>query len=88
MGNSTSNPENNFEQFEKINNILNTNTETYNSLGGNQNYSETSEEVNYTESNANKPYYKEYMQAKQQYLNTKLNIKGGNNLRQIILNNY
>jgi hypothetical protein len=33
--------------------------------------SDTSEMQNYTESNTNQPYYKEYMQAKQQYLNSK-----------------
>jgi hypothetical protein len=38
--------------------------------------SETSEMQNYTESNANQPYYKEYMQAKTQYLNSK-NMNGG-----------
>jgi len=43
--------------------------------GGNNlsdNLSETSVMQNYTESNANQPYYKEYMQAKNQYLQTKL----------------
>jgi len=43
------------------------------------NYSETSAMNNYTESNANQPYYNEYMQAKTQYLQSKLHQKGGEN---------
>jgi len=44
-------------------------------MKGAANLSETSVMQNYNENNANKPYYNEYMQAKQQYLNSKM--KGG-----------
>jgi hypothetical protein len=44
---------------------------------GGDNFTETSIMQNYTESNANKPYYNEYMQAKKQYLHAKLLQTGG-----------
>ena len=40
-------------------------------------FSETSVMQNYTESNNNKPYYNEYMEAKNQYLQAKLKQSGG-----------
>jgi len=63
MGNSNSTPETNFTEIQKIKDILARNTETF---GGGD--SETSVAQNYTESNSNLPYYKEYMDAKQKYL--------------------
>ena len=86
MGNSSSTPENMQPQLNSIKNILDANTETYNPLKGDKSVSETSEEE-YTESNVNKPFYNEYVEAKQKYLASKGNMTGGN-LRQIILNNY
>jgi hypothetical protein len=47
--------------------------------GGNI-FSETSVMQNYTESNANQPYYNEYMQAKNQYLQSKFLNQTGNGL--------
>ena len=68
MGNTTSNSDSkNYTEVQKIKDILNTNTETFTSHGGDQ----TSEEK-YTESNNKLPYYNEYMATKAQYLLTKL----------------
>jgi hypothetical protein len=52
--------------------------------GGNV-FSETSVMQNYTESNVNQPYYQEYMQAKNQYLQSKLQ-KGGLNFLNGLIN--
>ena len=84
MGNqpSTINQNNNIH-LQKIQDVLNANTETFNPNGGNYETSETSEEK-YSESKANIPYYKEYIETKKQYLESKLK----NNLRETILNNY
>jgi len=66
----------------------NSETKSEEQKGGNLNFSETSVMNNYTESNANQPYYKEYMQAKNQYLQSKLQ-KGGNNYSETsAMNNY
>jgi phage-related protein len=95
MGNSSSVSNNNNPHLNEIKNILEADTETYNRTGGDKNVSETSEEKMYTESNANKPFYNEYMDLKKKYLESKMNknLTGGNyklssNLRQIILDNY
>ena len=42
------------------------------------NFSETSVDANYTDSNMNKPYYNEYRAMKAQYLQSKLKQNGGN----------
>jgi hypothetical protein len=62
-------------------------SETKEQKGGN--FSETSVMQNYTESKVNLPYYQEYLQAKNQYLQSKLRQSGGlNNLiNQIPINN-
>jgi hypothetical protein len=86
MGNSNSTPENIHPHLTSIKNILDANTETYNPLKRDKNVSETSEEE-YSESNANKPFYNEYMETKKKYLASKTNMMGGN-LRELILNNY
>ena len=85
MGNQPSSiNQNNNIHLQKIQDVLNANTETFNSLGGDNNLSETSEEEIFTESKANIPYYKEYFQVKKEYLDSKVK----NNLRETILNNY
>ena len=85
MGNqpSTINQNNNIH-LQKIQDVLNANTETFSSHGGVNNLSETSEEEKYTESKADVPFYKEYIKTKKEYLNSKVK----NNLRDTILNNY
>jgi ubiquitin len=56
---------------------------------GGSTFSETSEMNNYTESNSNKPYYNEYMQAKNQYLQAKLKQNGGSTFSETsVMNNY
>jgi hypothetical protein len=56
-------------------------------MKGAANLSETSVMQNYNENNSNKPYYNEYMQAKQQYLNSKM--KGAANLSETsVMQNY
>jgi hypothetical protein len=78
MGNSSSapEPESNLTEVREIKRILDADTETFNYNRNNTVLSDTSEMNNYTESNANLPYYKEYMDAKTNYLRLKQNGSG------------
>jgi len=52
-------------------------------------FSETSMDLNYTDSNANKPFYNEYRSMKAQYLQSKLQQNGGNNYSETsMMQNY
>jgi hypothetical protein len=78
MGNEVSgpiHPEKNLTEMNKIQNVLDANTETFVSKGGDN----VTSDAQYTITNANIPHYNEYMQAKQQYLLQKLKQNGGSN---------
>ena len=64
---------NNYTEMQKIKDVLDADTETFQYNKENKEYSETSEMQKYTESNANQPFYNEYMQAKEKYLALKNN---------------
>lgn len=55
--------------------------------GGNI-FSETSVDMNYTDSNANKPFYNEYRAMKNQYLQAKYKQSGGNYSETSMMQNY
>lgn len=70
MGNTTSGPEENTPEIQKIRNALAQDTDTFS--GG-----DLTSEANYNENNANKAYYNEYIQAKTAYLALKNNNQRG-----------
>jgi hypothetical protein len=70
MGNTTSGPEQNTPEVQKIRDVLAADTESF--TGG-----DFTSEAQYNDANANKPYYNEYIQAKTAYLAMKNNIQNG-----------
>ena len=72
MGNSTSGPEQNTPEIQRIKDTLAADTESFN--GGNY-----TSEAPYDVKKENQPYYKEYMKAKAQYLAMKNKQNGGAN---------
>ena len=70
MGNTTSGPEQNTLEIQRIKDVLAQDTESFN--GG-----DLTSEAQYNDANANKPYYNEYIQAKTAYLSMKNNIQSG-----------
>jgi hypothetical protein len=70
MGNTTSGPEQNTPEIQRIRNVLAQDTESFS--GGNY-----TSEAQYNDASANKPYYHEYIQAKTAYLALKNNNQRG-----------
>jgi hypothetical protein len=74
MGNTTSGPEQNSLEIQRIKDVLAQDTESF--TGG-----DLTTEAQYNDANANKPFYNEYMQAKTAYLAMKNNTQNGGSLR-------